>query len=68
MKPISDDREDTQDVQALSKVSPARLQRLGNIVTNHLGAAGVDIEIETREDGRIAVVMPPELASTFIQF
>ncbi len=45
------------------RATPARLQRLGNITVNHLGAAGVDIEIEIREDGRIAIVMPPEWAS-----
>lgn len=52
--------------QSLSLPSPTPLQRVGNIVTNHLGAAGVDIEIETREDGRIAVVMPPEWASLLL--
>ncbi len=47
-------------------VSPTRLQRLGNITVNQLGAVGVDIEIEARPDGRVAVIMAPEWSSLLL--
>lgn len=53
-------------LERMTTTNPARLQRLGNIITNHLGAVGVDVEIRSLEDGRIAVVMPPEWASLFV--
>ena len=37
-------------------VSRTRLKRLGNVVVNRLGAVGVDIEIEARPDGRLAII------------
>ncbi len=46
--------------------SLARLQRLGNITVNQLGAVGVDIEIEARPDGRVAVIMAPEWGSLLL--
>ncbi len=46
--------------------SLARLQRLGNITVNRLGAVGVDIEIEVRPDGRVAVIMAPEWGSLLL--
>ncbi len=47
-------------------VSLARLKRLGNITVNQLGAVGVDIEVEVRPDGRVAVIMAPEWSSLLL--
>jgi len=44
----------------LQTVPHNRFQRLGNIAVKQLGAVGVDIEIEARPDGRVAVIMAPE--------
>lgn len=46
--------------------SPARFQRLANVTLNHLGAVGVDVEVETRKDGRVAVVMPTAWLHLFL--
>jgi len=47
-------------------VSPARLRRLANVTLGHLGAVGVDVEIEARHDGRVGIVLPLQWASLLL--
>jgi len=50
---------ETQNV-ALEEIgtSPARMQRLANIASNQLGLSVLDLDVEPREDGRVALVLP----------
>ncbi len=52
--------------QSLSLPSPARLQRLANVTLNHLGLAAPDVAVESREDGRVALVLPEAWAHLFL--
>ena len=38
--------------------SPTRLQRLANVAINQLGLTILDVDVEPREDGRVALVLP----------
>ena len=38
--------------------SPARMQRLANAASNQLGLSVLDLDVEPREDGRVALVLP----------
>ncbi len=40
------------------RASPTRLQRLANIAINQLGLSVLDLDVEPREDGRVALVLP----------
>ncbi len=67
MKPVSDERGQTQDVQAFAEhFSSTRLQRLANITLNHLGLTAPDVTVERREDGRVALVLPEAWAHLFL--
>ncbi len=50
---------ETQNV-ALEEIgtSPARMQRLANAASNQLGLSVLDLDVEPREDGRVALVLP----------
>ncbi len=40
-------------------LSPTKLRRIANVTLNHLGALGIDAEVEVRDDGRFALIMSP---------
>ncbi len=47
-------------------VSPTHVQRLANVTLRHLGAAGVDVSVEAREDGRVSITLPLQWAALFL--
>ncbi len=47
-------------------VSPTHVQRLANVTLRHVGASGVDVSVEAREDGRISITLPLQWASLFL--
>lgn len=60
---------ETQDV-ALAfgelRASPTRLQRLANKAVNNLGLSLVDVAVEPREAGQVAIVLPEAWAYLFL--
>ncbi len=60
---------ETQDVAlALGELraSPTRLQRLANKAVNNLGLSLVDVAVEPREAGQVAIVLPEAWAYLFL--
>ncbi len=63
------DRE-THDVAPLTlrelRASPTRLQRLANKAVNNLGLSLIDVAVEPREAGQVAIVLPEAWAYLFL--
>ena len=60
---------ETQDVAlALGELraSPTRLQRLANKAVNNLGLSLVDVAVEPRDGGQVAIVLPEAWAYLFL--
>ncbi len=47
-------------------VSPSRLQRLAHKAVNHLGLGLVDVAMESRQDGKLAIILPEAWAYLFL--
>lgn len=57
----------TQDLQILPDLSsPVRLQRLANKAVNNLGLSLIDVSVEPREAGQVAIVLPEGWAYLFL--
>ena len=61
------DLEQTQIIEALpAALSPIRMQRLAHKAVNHLGLGLVDVAVESREDGNLAIILPEAWAYLFL--
>ena len=46
--------------------SPARLQRMAHVALNQLGSTAIDVDVEPRGDGRVAIVLSESWAFLFL--